>query len=129
MRPKCLILSDKMIAESKKTFFHEKLKGKSEEACLESAIIIALKTQYGEKLSQAILKSNKKGRRNVSEKDRQARLINLAKAREARLVKLKTKVVADDVSDTSKNNDNLPTNLLRELLNQHLLSKFASFRR
>ena len=129
MRPKCLRLTDKMMAESKKAFFYNKELGKSEEECLYFSIYIALKTQYGEKISEAKLKASKKGRRKVSEKDRQARLINLAKAREARLVKLNTKVITDDVSDITKNNINLPTNLLRELLNQHLLSKFASFRR
>jgi hypothetical protein len=118
-----------MIAESKKTFLHEKLKGKSEEACLESAIIIALKTQYGEKISQAILKSNKKGRRNVSEKDRQARLINLAKARAARLEAKSKKVSVEEAPEIKKSNESIATSLLRDLLNQHLLLKFASFRR
>ena len=128
MRAKCTILSDKMIMKSRNTFLQEKENGKSEEACLEAAILTALKTQYSEKISEAKLKSNKKRRNEISEKNRQASLNNLAKARKTRWTKNTTKATVNEISSITKNNNILSTNLIREFLNQRLLSKFLSFR-
>ena len=107
---------------------YKKEEGKSEEECLYFAIFMALRTQWGEKINEAKIKANKKARRKVSEKDHQARLINLAKARAARLEAKSKKVSVEEAPEIKKSNESIATSLLRDLLNQPLLSKFTSFR-